>query len=33
VFYSKDIKKKKKIYSEGFLLCTGKKAKLFNDEG
>lgn len=33
IFYSKDIRKKKKTYSDGFLLCSAKKTKLFNQEG
>lgn len=33
VFYSKDIRKKKKVYSEGILVCLEKKTKLFTSEG
>jgi hypothetical protein len=33
VFYSKDIRKKKKVYLEGVLACEDRKTKLFNSEG
>jgi hypothetical protein len=33
VFYSKDVRKKKKVYSEGLLICEEKKTRLFTTEG
>ena len=33
VFYSKDVRKKKKVFSEGILLCEDKKTKLYTEEG
>ena len=33
VFYSKDVRKKKKVYSEGILLCEEKKTKIYSLEG
>lgn len=33
MFYSKDIRKKKKVYSDGFLLCSSRKTRLFNSDG
>lgn len=33
VFYSKDIRKKKKVFSEGVLVCEEKKTKLFTADG
>jgi hypothetical protein len=33
VFYSKDVNKKKKIYSEGVLTWENNKTKLYNTDG
>jgi hypothetical protein len=33
IYYSKDIRKKKKIYSDGIMLCEEKKTKIFTTEG
>lgn len=33
IFYSKDVRKKKKVYSEGILLCEDRKTKIFTSEG
>jgi hypothetical protein len=33
VFYSKDVNKKKKTFSEGVLSWENKKTKLFNSDG
>ena len=33
IFYSKDVRKKKKVYSEGILVCEEKKTKIFTTEG
>ena len=33
VFYSKDVNKKKRIFSEGILACENKKTRLFNTDG
>jgi hypothetical protein len=33
VYYSKDVRKKKKIFSEGVLACEGRKTKLYNQDG
>lgn len=33
VFYSKDVNKKKRVFSEGILACENKKTRLFNSDG
>ena len=33
VFYTKDIRKKKKVYSDGILTCEDRKTRLFTAEG
>ena len=33
IFYSKDINKKKKTFSEGILVQSGNQAKIFDEDG
>lgn len=33
IFYSKDIKKKKKVFKEGVLLVSAHNGKLFDEDG